>query len=73
MADVVSRKGKLDIWRVASATVAEHGSNARLFAALRAKSLLAQSDVDGHLQWKRIAHAIKELQREQRSAGEWLN
>ena len=66
-------RGTLDIWRTAGAIVAEHGSNARLFAALRSKALLAQSDVDGHLQWKRITHAIKELQREQRSAGEWLN
>jgi len=64
---------KLDIWRTASATVAEHGNNAKLVAALRSAALLAQYDVDGHLQWKRVKNAIRELQRDKPKPGEWLN
>jgi len=64
---------KVDIWRAASALVEEHGTNAGFAAALRAEALLAQYDVDGHLLWKRIAKAVKELQREKPIAGEWLN
>jgi hypothetical protein len=66
-------RNRLDIWRIAGAMVAEHGSNARLYAALRSDALLAQYDVDGHLQWKRVKHAIGELQREKPKADEWLN
>ena len=66
-------KGKIDIWRMASALVTEHGADASFAASLRAAALLAQYDVDGHLVWKRITKAVKELQRDKRSAGEWLN
>jgi hypothetical protein len=71
--DETDMRSKLDIWRTASATVAEHGNNAKLVASLRADSLLAQYDVDGHLQWKRIKNAIRELQRDKPRRGEWLN
>ena len=64
---------KLDIWRTASATVIEHGSNARMFAKLRADTLLAEYDVDGLMQWKRVRNAIREIQREKPRADEWLN
>lgn len=66
-------KSKVDIWRTASALVTEHGGDARFVARLRADTLLAQYDVDGHLLWKRITKAVKELQRDKPSAGEWLN
>ena len=62
-----------DIWRTASALVTEHGSEASFAASLRAAALLAQYDVDGHLVWKRITKAVKELQRAKRINGEWLN
>ncbi|HEY3917519.1 MAG TPA: hypothetical protein VGL83_06985 [Stellaceae bacterium] len=64
---------KTEVWRAASALVIEHGNDARFVARLRADALLAQSDVDGHLLWKRIAHAVRELQRDKPLAGEWLN
>ncbi len=64
---------KTDVWRTASALVTEHGRDARFVARLRADTLLAQYDVDGHLLWKRIATAVREFQRDKRSAGEWLN
>jgi len=35
--------------------------------------LLAQYDVDGHLLWKRIASAVREIQRDKPAAGEWLH
>jgi hypothetical protein len=66
-------KIKSDVWRTASALVTEHGRDARFVARLRADTLLAQYDVDGHILWKRIATAVREFQRDKRSAGEWLN
>ena len=62
-----------EIWRTAGALVTEHGSDASFAASLRAAALLAQYDVDGHLLWKRITKAVKELQRAKLTAGEWLN
>ena len=67
------RPSKADVWRAASALVTEHGSDARFVARLRADALLAQYDVDGHLLWKRIASAVREIQREKPAAGEWLH
>ena len=66
-------KGKVDIWRAASALVAEHGPDAGFAASLRADALLAQYDVDGHLLWRRITNAVRELQREKPIDGEWVN
>lgn len=66
-------KAKVDVWRAAGTLVVEHGSNAVFVARLRADALLAQYDVDGHLLWKRIARAVKELQRDKPAAGEWVN
>jgi hypothetical protein len=66
-------KGNADIWRAASALVATHGPDAGFVAALRADVLLAQYDVDGHLLWRRITKAVRELQRATPFDGEWLN
>ena len=66
-------KSRVEVWRAASALVEEHGGEARFVARLRAETLLKQYDVDGHLLWKRIANAVKELQRPKPLAGEWLN
>lgn len=66
-------RSSTDVWRAASALVIEHGKEAGFFARLRADAMLAQSDVDGHLLWKRIARAVRELQRDKPLAGEWLN
>ena len=66
-------KGEIDIWRTAGALVTEHGADACFAAALRAEALRAQYDVDGHLLWKRITKAVKELQRNKLTDGEWMN
>jgi hypothetical protein len=66
-------QSNLEVWRRACALVKEHGSDAGLYAGLRSKALLKQDDVDGHLLWKRIATAVKELQRERPEDGEWVN
>jgi hypothetical protein len=66
-------KPKIDVWRTASALLAEHGSSAVFVAALQADALLAQYDVEGHLAWKRVRMALRELQRAKPAAGEWLN
>jgi hypothetical protein len=63
----------LEIWRRACALVEEHGPGAGLYAGLRSKALLKQYDVAGHLLWKRIAKAVRELQRDKPARGEWLN
>lgn len=67
------KTSKADVWRAASALVVEHGIEAGMIARLRSDALLKQYDVDGHLLWKRIATAVRELQREKPAAGEWLN
>jgi len=67
------KTSKPDVWRAASALVVEHGTEAGMIARLRSDALLKQYDVDGHLLWKRIATAVRELQREKPAAGEWLN
>jgi hypothetical protein len=64
---------KTDIWHTAAALVTEHGRDAVFVATLRAEALLAQYDVDGHLRWKRIKKAIRELHRATPNAGEWMN
>jgi hypothetical protein len=66
-------KSKVDIWRTASALVTEHGNDAGFVAALRADALLAQYDVDGHLTWKRIRKAVRELLRDHPTDGEWAH
>ena len=66
-------KSKTDVWRTASALVTEHGRDAPFVARLRADALLAQYDVDGHLLWKRITQAVRELRRDKPLPGEWLN
>jgi hypothetical protein len=66
-------KSNLEVWRRACALLKEHGAEAGFYAGLRAQALLKQSDVDGHLLWKRIATAVKELQRQKPAQGEWVN
>jgi hypothetical protein len=66
-------KGKIDVWRTASALVTEHGRDAHFVARLRADALLAQYDVDGHLLWKRITKAVREFRRDKPLPGEWIN
>ena len=54
---------EIDIWRAADLLVKRHSADAEIVAAQRADELLAQGDLDGQHIWKRIASAVRELQR----------
>jgi hypothetical protein len=63
----------LDIWRAADLLVKRHGEDAAIVAAQRADELLAIGDMEGEIIWKRIAGAVNELQRRERTPGEAMN
>jgi hypothetical protein len=52
-----------DILRAARLLVKRHGADAPIVAAQRADELFEQGDLDGVVVWKRILHAVEELQR----------
>jgi len=55
----------LDIYRTASILIREHGEEADLVAAQRADSFLEACDMAGPAVWRRVAKAVKEIQREE--------
>lgn len=63
----------LDIYRTASVLIREHGDEASLVAAQRADSFLEAGDIGGLAIWKRVLRAIREIQREEPTAGEAVN
>jgi hypothetical protein len=65
--------GEIDIWRAANLLLAQHGSNAGSQATMQADTLAAKGDPHGTRLWLRIAHAIDDLQRQQRRFEEPLN
>ena len=62
-----------DIWRAAQLLVKRHGADAPIVAAQRADELFDQGDLDGTAVWKRILHAVEELQRTKPKLGERVN
>jgi len=65
---------ELDIWRSAKLLVDRYGGEEALrLAAVRADSLLAQGDADGHAVWREILRAVAELTRTKRRADERVN
>ena len=50
--------------------VKRHGADAFIVAAQRADELLDEGDLDGVAVWKRILHAVEELQRVKPKVGE---
>jgi hypothetical protein len=62
-----------DIWRAAQLIVKRHGADARIVAAQRADELFQEGDLDGAAIWKRILHAVEELQRVTLKVGERVN
>jgi hypothetical protein len=52
-----------DIWRAVQLVIKRHGDDAPLAAAQRADELFNENDLDGAAVWRRILHAIEELQR----------
>ena len=62
-----------DIWRAAQLIVKRHGADALIVAAQRADELFEEGDLDGVVVWKRILHAVEELQRVKPNVGERVN
>ena len=62
-----------DIWRAAQLMVKRHGVDAPIVAAKRADELFEEGDLDGAAVWKRILHAVEELQRVRPRVGERVN
>ncbi len=62
-----------DIYRSAKLLIDRHGGDAVIHAAMRADELLDAGDIDGQVVWKRIIHAIEELQSKERLEGEKLH
>jgi len=64
---------ELDVWRTASFLIRQRGSDAQLFAALRADELLSAGDLTGQAVWLRVKHAIEELQRAEPDPNQMVN
>ena len=62
-----------DIWHAAQLIVKRHGVDAPIVAAQRADELFNEGDLDGVAVWKRILHAVEELQRVKPKVGERVN
>ena len=62
-----------DIWRAAQLMIKRHGEGAALAAAQRADELFNENDFDGAAVWRRILHAVEELQRVKPKMGERVN
>ncbi len=60
----------IDIFQAAAVLIKEHGHDAQLLAIKRATEMLDAGDVDAYAVWKRIADAIKDMQRETPRPGE---
>ena len=63
----------LDIWRAAQLLIKRYGADAPVQAAQRADELLNEGNLDGVAAWKRILHAVGELQRAAPKVGEKVN
>jgi hypothetical protein len=62
-----------DIWRAAQLMIKRHGEDAAIAAAQRADELFNENDFDGAAVWRRILHAVEELQRATPRVGERVN
>jgi hypothetical protein len=62
-----------DIWRVAKLLIKTRGANAEAAAAQRIDELLNEGDLDGAAVWRRILHAVEELQRMKPRVGELVH
>ena len=63
----------LDIWRAAQLIIKRYSAEAPLAAAQRADELFNEGNLDGATVWRRILHAIEELQRTKPKVGERVN
>jgi hypothetical protein len=65
--------GEIDIWRTAKILLDAHGENAWLEAAQRADGALEDGNPEGVTVWKRVLHAIRQLQQSERQPNEAIN
>ena len=63
----------LDIYRSAQVLIKHHGQDAPIPAAMRADAMLDKGDLDGFSVWKRILHAVEELQGVEPGPGAWVH
>jgi hypothetical protein len=62
-----------DIWRAAQLVIKRHDTYASIAAAQRADELFTEGDHDGAAVWRRVLHAVEELQRTRPKVGERVN
>ena len=62
-----------DVRCAAHLVVKRHGADAPIVAVQRADELFNEGDLDGVVVWKRILHAVEELQRVKPNVGERVN
>ncbi|MCH7888322.1 MAG: hypothetical protein IIA00_03485 [Proteobacteria bacterium] len=63
----------LDIYRCASLTVQQHGTEAPIHAAMKADAMLEKGDLDGQRVWLRILKAVEELLADEPASGAKLH
>ena len=64
---------EIDIWRTAATLLRLHADAARFNAAQRADALYEQGDLEGFMEWRKVIHAIEQLERQKPNAGEAVN
>ncbi len=60
----------LDIYRIASVLIREHGEDAAVEAAERADAMLKNDDPDAAAVWKWVTLAVEDIQRTELGPGE---
>ena len=63
----------IDIWRAATLLLKQHGKDAPVVTAQRARQCKASGDVEGLRVWELIAEAMLELLKDKPDRGERVN
>lgn len=64
---------ELDIWRTAKLLIETHGDKASMRAAMRADEALDNREILAMDVWKKVMHAVEQLQRTRPKPGEQAN
>jgi hypothetical protein len=62
-AGLIGAMEEINIWRAAQHLVTTYGEEAWSATALRADRCSVKGDLEGEVVWKRVLHAVEELQR----------